>query len=136
MNLGRLPRGNKEWEQYWKEWHLLPPPDHPVTLEMANEYYDWMDGKRRYLSFKDTLTMGQLETLRILYEFHKDQEIYNFVEQLNPQEQRFKEQQLFHMGTVPKKEKIKGPNKPRKTKWTRTRLHGVLQLRLRELDKN
>ena len=137
MNLGRLPRGNKEWEQYWKEWHLLPPPDHPVTEDMVNEYSDWIDGTRRYLSFKDTLTMGQLEKLRILYEFKKDNEIYNFIEQvdLSP-EQRFKDQQIFHIGKVPAKPKAKGPNKPRKTKWVRTRHHGVLQLRLRELEKD
>ena len=35
--------------------------NHPVTVEMANEYYDFIEGKRRYLSYKDTLTMGQLE---------------------------------------------------------------------------
>lgn len=131
----RLPKGKEEWEQYWKEWHNRPPPDHPVTNEMANEYFDWMDGKRRYLSFKDTITQGQLDKLRTLYEYHKDQELYAFIEQVDPVEKKFKEDQVFHMGKVPSKPiKAKQANKPRKTKWVRTRHHGVLQLKLRNYD--
>jgi len=131
----RLPKGNEEWKQYWAEWHKRPAPDHHVSLEMANEYYDWMDGKRRYLSFRDTITQGQLDKLRMLYQFKIDNEIYSFIEDKDPEEE-WKKQQVFHMGKVPPKPKLKGPNKPRKTKWVRTRHHGVLQLRLRELDKD
>jgi len=130
----RVPTTQIEWE-LWRESNKVIPDEHIITEEMANEYYDWMDGKRRYLSFKDTITQGQLDRLRILYEFHKDQALYAFIEQEDPVETKWKEDQVFHMGKVPPKPvKAKQANKPRKTKWTRTRHHGVLQLKLRNYD--
>ena len=47
------------------------PTVHEVTNEMAEEYYAYMEGRRRYLSFASTVTMGQLETLRQLYDNKK-----------------------------------------------------------------
>ena len=80
MNLGRLPRGAKEWAEYWREWEQLPKPYHDVTNEMAEEYYAYMEGRRRYLSFASTVTMGQLETLRQLYDNKKYMEQFEQVQ--------------------------------------------------------
>jgi len=139
-NLKQLPKGPKEWEDYWINWHKKPKPQHFVSDEMAQEYYDWMEGKRRYLSYKDTITQGQLDTLRTLYEFTKDNEIYNFIEQVDinePAEKKFKQEQVFHKGIVPSKP-VTQKQKPkfRNTKWKRTKKHGVLQLTLRNYDKD
>ena len=136
-NLKQLPKGPKEWEDYWINWHKKVKPQHFVSDEMANEYYDFMEGSRRYLSFKDTITQGQLDTLRTLYEFRKDNEIYNFIEQKDtelPAEKKFKQDQVFHKGIVPTKPVQDKKKKLRNTKWKRTRKHGVLQLTLRGYD--
>jgi len=138
INNKPFPRTTKEWEEYWIDWHNLPRPQHLVSNEMAEEYYDFMDGKRRYLSYKDTITQGQLDTLRILYEFREDNKIYNFIEEKQeldePSEKRFKAQQVFHKGIVPGKPTPVQKPKLRNTKWKRTKKHGVLQLTLRNYD--
>lgn len=137
--INRLPKGPKEWEDYWINWHKKAKPTHFVSDEMAQEYYDFMEGKRRYLSYKDTITQGQLDTLRTLYEFTKDNEIYNFIEEpelKEPAEKKFKQDQVFHKGIVPSKPEKPKENKFRNTKWKRTKKHGVLQLTLRNYDKD
>ena len=111
--------------------------NHPVTVEMANEYYDFIEGKRRYLSYKDTLTMGQLEKLRLLYEFKKDEELYyqNIEqEQEAPAEKKFKQDQVFKPHPMLPVKVINKQKKPRTTKWARTRRYGTLQLKIRELN--
>lgn len=121
-------------QELHREANRIEPHVDIITEDMANEYYEWMDGTRRYLSFKDTLTTGQLDKLRILYEFKKDNELYSFIEQTDPEE-KFRKQQIFHVGQFPPTKPKQKP-KLRKTKWVRTRHHGVLQLRLRELEKD
>jgi len=147
MRRDRLPKGKQEWEEYWKEWNKLPKPHHEVTDEMAEEYYKYMEGKRRYLSFSDTVTMGQLETLRQLYEnkLYIDQMITVPLEELEepPSKRCQTEEKWKSQQTIPniepvwfKKQKpLKSPSGSRQTKWTRVKRHGVLQLRLRELEK-
>lgn len=113
--------------------------DHPVTTDMMNEYIDFIDGKRRYLSFKDTITMGQLQKLRRLYEFNEQtKSLLADIEQQDEEEEGFKKKQKYPVPQympVPKaKAKVKAP---RKTKWKRYKdRYGVYQLSLRELDKD
>ena len=150
MNLGRLPRGAKEWAEYWREWEQLPKPYHDVTNEMAEEYYAYMEGRRRYLSFASTVTMGQLETLRQLYDNKKYMEQFEQVqieqeeEEEEPNakriqtEKKWKENQQIpniEPKMFRKDNQTKAKSGPRNTKWTRVKRHGVLQLRLRELEK-
>jgi len=154
MQNQRLPRGEKAWKKYWKEWEKLAKPHHEVTDEMAEEYYAYMEGNRRYLSYADKVTMGQLETLRALYENKKEMDQLHEatfclqIEDDDPEncypskrrniEEQWKQQQqipniepkMFRPGKPPKV-----PSGPRQTKWTRVKRHGVLQLRLRELEK-
>jgi len=111
--------------------------NHPVTLEMANEYYEWMEGRRRYLSFKDTITMGQLQQLRLLYQHKKDFGPFEDNEEPEePVEKKFRQDQVFR--PFPKfNQPIFKPGKntktPRTTKWERTRRYGTLQIKIREL---
>jgi len=144
MNKNRLPKGAKEWAEYWKEWEKLAKPPHDVTQPMAEEYYDYMDGNRRYLSFADTITMGQLETLRELYENKKYMDQFEEAEFAEPTpkrretEEKWKSQQRIPQiePLMFRKEKeTKTKAGPRNTKWTRVKRYGVLQLRLRELEK-
>lgn len=109
--------------------------NHQVTLDMANEYYEFMEGRRRYLSFKDTITMGQLEQLRLLYKFKTDcTDVYDDLENCQPLEKKWKQDQVFRPFPVYKPVTVvKAVKKPRTTKWERTRRHGVLQLKIREL---